>query len=51
MNDLLRTRFFSLLTEPSQEVTNKKMQNAYVDFVKHVETVCSSNDNAILLMH
>jgi hypothetical protein len=38
MNDILNTRLFSLLTEPSQEVTNEEMQNAYVDFVKQVET-------------
>lgn len=46
MNDYLQTRLFSLLSEPSQEVTNKEMQNAYEDFVEqmsafnHSETDC-----------
>jgi hypothetical protein len=42
MNDILNTRLFSLLAEPSQEVTNEEMQNAYVDFVKQVETLGQS---------
>jgi hypothetical protein len=44
MNDLLRTRLFILLTESSQELTNRDIQNAYVDFVKQVETISSEND-------
>ena len=30
MNDLLQTRLFGLLSEPSQEVTNEKIQNRIV---------------------
>lgn len=41
MNDLLQTRLFSLLAEPSQ-VTNPEMENAYGCFMKRVETVSLS---------
>jgi hypothetical protein len=44
MNDLLNTRFFSLLAEPSQEVTNEEMQNAYAQFTAHMEAVSNSDD-------
>jgi hypothetical protein len=43
MNELLNTRLFVLLSEPSQ-VTNEEMQNAYGNFIKDVKTVCSEND-------
>lgn len=33
MNDFLQTRFFRLLSEPSQEVTNEEMQNTYGEFL------------------
>lgn len=46
MNELVNTRFFGLLAEPSQEVTNEEMQNAYGQFVEQVKAVGSSNDNA-----
>lgn len=46
MNELLNTRFFNLLVESSQAVTNEEMQSAYEDFVKHVEPVSSSDDYA-----
>ena len=36
MNDLLRTRFFVLLADTSQEVINTEMQDAYEEFVKHI---------------
>jgi hypothetical protein len=39
MNDLLKERLFSLLAEPSQEVTNKEMQNVYGDFVTQVKNL------------
>ncbi len=42
MNELLKGRFFSLLSESSQEVTNEEMQNAYGCFMKGVETVSQS---------
>ncbi len=46
MNDLLRTRFFILLADTSQEVINTEMQNAYEEFVKHTVTISNSEDYA-----
>ena len=34
MNELLSMRFLRLLSEPSQEVTNEEMRNAYGEFVE-----------------
>lgn len=39
MDDLLKTRFFSLLHKTSQKVTNQKMQHAYEIFVIDVLTL------------
>jgi hypothetical protein len=47
MNELLKTRLFSLLAEPSQ-VTNEEMQNAYGNFIQHVKAVCSEKDYIII---
>lgn len=44
MNDLLQTRMFKLLFEPTQEVTNEEMQNAYDEFVEQIRTVSNGND-------
>lgn len=41
MNDLLETRLFSLLAEPSQ-ITNEEIENAYGCFVEHMKTVSQS---------
>lgn len=41
MNELLRERLISLLSEPTQ-VTNKEMQSAYGCFLKRVEAVNQS---------
>jgi len=41
MNELLKTKLFSLLSESSQ-VTNEEMQSAYECFMKRVETVNQS---------
>ncbi|KAA6327587.1 hypothetical protein EZS27_023445 [termite gut metagenome] len=50
MNELSKTRLFSLLAEPSQEVTKEEMQNAYGHFVKQVETLSQSEtDYSIIL--
>lgn len=38
MNELLRTRLFGLLAEPSQ-VTNEEMQNAYESFMEQLVIV------------
>ncbi|MDR2036481.1 MAG: hypothetical protein LBQ60_01010 [Bacteroidales bacterium] len=42
MNDLLKTRLFSLLSEPSQTSTNEEIQNAYGCFMEQVKTVSQS---------
>ena len=44
MNDLLRTRFFILLADTSQEGINTEMQDAYEDFVKQIVTISNSED-------
>ena len=44
MYDLLETKFFSLLADTSQEVTNEEMQEAYGEFVKQIRTVSNEND-------
>lgn len=44
MNELLKERIFGLLSETSQEVTNKEMQNAYGEFVEQIRTVSNGND-------
>jgi hypothetical protein len=45
MNDLLKTRLFSLLSEPSQENTNEEMRNAYECFMEQVRAICQSENN------
>lgn len=49
MNDLIRTEFFCLLTEGSQETTNAKMQSAYGKFIEYLKEVSDSHDNATAL--
>ena len=44
MYDLLETKFFSLLTDTSQEVTNEEMQNAYGKFIEQIRMVSNGND-------
>ncbi len=44
MNELLNMRVFRLLSDPSQEVTNEEMQNAYGEFVEQVRNVSDRND-------
>ena len=39
MNELLKMKFFELLSKTSQEVTNTEMQDAYGEFVKHIESL------------
>jgi hypothetical protein len=45
MSNLVQSRFFSLLSEPSQ-ATNEEIQSAYEDFIKQVTTISSSDDYA-----
>lgn len=44
MNELLKMKFFELLSKTSQEVTNTEMQDAYGEFVKHIVTISNSED-------
>ena len=44
MNELLKIKFFELLSKTSQEVTNTEMQDAYEDFVKQIVTISHSED-------
>lgn len=44
MNEILNTRLFALLSEPSQEITNEEMQYAYVEFMKHIEATNNSGN-------
>lgn len=39
MNDLIKTEFFSLVTEISNEITNEQMQRAYGKFIVHIDTI------------
>lgn len=44
MDEILKTKLFSLLSESSQ-VMNEEMQNAYGEFIKHIWTVSQSDLN------
>ena len=44
MNELLSMRFLRLLSEPSQEVTNEEMRNAYGEFVEQIRVVSDRSD-------
>lgn len=44
MNELLKMKFFELLSKTSQEVTNTEMQDAYGEFVKHIVAISNSED-------
>ena len=39
MNELLKMKFFELLSKTSQEVTNTEMQDAYGEFVTHIVAI------------
>lgn len=45
MDKIMKTRFFSLLSETSQKVTNKKIQEAYAGFMEHIKTISQSERN------
>lgn len=45
MNELSKTRLFSLLAELSQEVTNEEIQTAYGCFMEQVRTVSQSEQD------
>lgn len=42
MNELLKTKLLSLLSEPSQQVTNEEMQSAYGNFTEQIGFVSQS---------
>lgn len=44
MNELLKTKLFSLLTESSQ-VTNEEIENAYGCFTEHMKAVSQSEQD------
>lgn len=44
MNELLKTRLFSLLAEPSQ-ITNEEMQTAYGNFMEQLKIVSQSEQS------
>ena len=46
MNDLIKMRIFGLLFETSQQVTNQEMNEAYGEFLEHIEGVSSGTDYA-----
>lgn len=48
MNDLLKTRFFTLLADASPEVINVEMKDAYEEFVKRIVTISHSEDYAYI---
>ncbi|MFR9165106.1 MAG: hypothetical protein ACLVKO_02330 [Dysgonomonas sp.] len=48
MNDLLKTRLFSLLAETSP-VANDEMQSAYVEFINEIKTQTQSETDYIQL--
>jgi len=45
MNELIKTKLFSLLSETSQ-TTNKEMQNAYECFMEQLKTGSYSENNS-----
>lgn len=47
MNDLIKTKFFGLLIEPSQQVTNEQMSNAYGKFIVHIDTISQVGNDLI----
>ena len=49
MNNLLETRLFALLSEPSQTpVLTNEVDDAYRDFKNLLIEVCNSNDNTVV---
>ena len=38
MNNLIKTEFFNLVTEGSQEITKEQMQRGYGKFIAHIDT-------------
>lgn len=49
MNDLLKTRFFGLLSKATEKVTNFQIKNAYAEFIKQVEIMSSSDDYSLII--
>ena len=44
MNDLLGTKMFKLLSEPSQQVRNHEIQDAYRDFTEKIKITISKSE-------
>lgn len=50
MDDLMKTEFFDLMNEGSQEITNEQMHNAYGKFIAHIDTISQvGNDLANII--
>lgn len=45
MNELLKERFFSLLSESSQEISNEEIQNAYGCFTERIKIISQSENS------
>lgn len=48
MNDLMKMRIFGLLSATSQEVTSEDMQNAYGEFLEHIDNVSNGTDYSVI---
>lgn len=44
MKDLVKTEFFSLQIEHTQEITNQQIQCAYGKFIAHIDILSQEND-------
>ena len=48
MNELSQMKIFGLLSDTSQQVTNQEMNEAYGEFLEHIEGVSSGADYATI---
>lgn len=48
MNDLMKMRIFGLLSGTSEQVSKEEMQDAYGEFLEHIESVCVGVDYAVI---
>ena len=48
MDYLSELKLFRLLSESSQEVINKEMQNAYDEFLEHIKNVSNGTDYSVI---
>ena len=48
MNDLMKMRIFGLLSGTSEQVSKEEMQDAYGEFLEHIESVSGGVDYAVI---